>query len=122
MPKTNTKTKTIPAFESEEEELLFWDTHDPEEYFEETPIGTLQHEARPLAARATTVSLDARLASAVRKAAAEANTDLDTFARQLLRQGLLAARSAAQVAGGAQAKELRPRSKAKPTREVKSTP
>ena len=47
MANTNTKTKTIPAFQSEEEELIFWDAHDPEEYFDKTPAGHLQHEARP---------------------------------------------------------------------------
>jgi hypothetical protein len=103
MAKTKQAVKLIPAFESEEEELAFWDTHDPEEYFEETPVSDVRLAVRPRRPEVS-VRLDARLASAVRKAAEEANTDLDTIARRLLRRGLLASQRPSAPGGGPVAK------------------
>ena len=43
--------KLIPHFESEDQEMDFWATHDPEEYFEETPIEDIILAIKPPPAR-----------------------------------------------------------------------
>lgn len=34
--------KTMPEFASEEEEIEFWEAHDPDDYFEDEPVGILE--------------------------------------------------------------------------------
>ena len=48
---SKTPKKVIPRFDTEEEELEFWDTHDPTEYFEDEPDSEIVIAARSFGER-----------------------------------------------------------------------
>ncbi|HEY3396776.1 MAG TPA: CopG family antitoxin [Armatimonadota bacterium] len=101
MAKTAKMPKTIPAFQTEDEEIEFWDTHNPDDYFEETPLDDIIVAIKPEPKKAVTLRLDPVLLARLKEVAAQHHMGYQTLARELLRHALsvppVAARAAAQA-------------------------
>lgn len=79
--------KALPSFASEEEELRFWDEHDPSEYIEgpaEVIVRLRRGEARKT--RTITMRIDEPLYQQLRAIAAEHGLPYQRLMRELLRQ------------------------------------
>jgi predicted DNA binding CopG/RHH family protein len=88
MASTAKVPKLIPNFESEDEEFEFWETHDPEEYFEETPIEDIVLNIKPPPMKAVTLRMAPSLVAKLKETAAEYGVGYQTLARELLKQAL----------------------------------
>lgn len=92
MRKTMTKQtrapKTIPAFRTEDEEMEFWSTHDPDDYFEAEPLEDVIVAIRPRPKQAVTLRMDAELLAQLKEVAAQHGIGYQTLARELLRHAL----------------------------------
>ena len=84
--------KAIPRFESEEEELRFWDGHDPSDYFTE-PVHDLVVRLKRRPKRAVTVRLDEELLADLKRVADEHGIPYQRLMRELLREALRALKS-----------------------------
>ena len=80
--------KTIPDFKSEDEEIEFWDTHNPDDYFEETPIEDIIVAIKPQPKKAVTLRMEPSLIARLKEVAAEYQVGYQTLARELLRRSL----------------------------------
>jgi predicted DNA binding CopG/RHH family protein len=80
--------KSLPRFASEEDELRFWDEHDPSEYVEgpSDVIVRLKRQAK----RPVTIRLDEPLYDELRSVAARHGLPYQRLMRELLRQSLAA--------------------------------
>ncbi|MCX7598711.1 MAG: BrnA antitoxin family protein [Armatimonadetes bacterium] len=81
--------KKLPSFASEEDELRFWDEHDPSEYIEgpaEVIVRLKRREARKT--RTITMRIDEPLYEQLRAIAAEHDLPYQRLMRELLRQSL----------------------------------
>jgi len=81
--------KAIPRFSSEEEELRFWDEHDPSEYFTEA-VDDLVVRLKRRPKRAVTVRLDEELLAELKSTANEHGIPYQRLMRELLRESLRA--------------------------------
>ena len=88
MAGTKRVPKLIPHFESEDEEMDFWATHDPEEYFEETPIKDIVLAIKPPPKKAVTLRMEPSLVAKLKEVAAEYGVGYQSLARELLRHSL----------------------------------
>ncbi len=79
--------RKIPAFKSQDEELAFWDQHDPEE-FDMGPAEDLILDFRPEPKKQVNLRLEPSLIRELKEVAAEHNIPYQTLARGLLRRGL----------------------------------
>jgi predicted DNA binding CopG/RHH family protein len=82
----NKKPKTLPEFRSEEEELRFWDEHDPSDYIEgpSDVIVRLKERKR----RTITMRLDESLYQELKAVAKRHGLPYQRLMRELLRQSL----------------------------------
>jgi predicted DNA binding CopG/RHH family protein len=83
-----TRPKPLPDFASEEEEIRFWDEHDPSDYVEgpaDVIIRLKKHKKR-----AVTMRLDEPLYQQLRTVAARHGLPYQRLMRGLLRQSLTA--------------------------------
>lgn len=80
------KQKDIPAFVSEEEERLFWDTHDPSEFF--TEPSDLIIQLKSARKRMVSVRIDEALHDELKAVAARHGLPYQRLMRELLRQAL----------------------------------
>lgn len=80
--------KTLPTFATEEDELRFWDEHDPSDYIE-GPSDVIVRLKRP-AKRPVTLRLDEDLLADLKEAAARHGLPYQRLMRELLRQALTA--------------------------------
>jgi len=85
------KKKLIPDFASDEEERAFWDTHDPEEYFEDEPIDVVW-DLRPEKKKRVTIRLEPSMIAQLKEMAEELDMPYQTLTRGLIRRGLRQAR------------------------------
>jgi predicted DNA binding CopG/RHH family protein len=88
MTKATGVPKTIPAFQTEDEEIEFWDTHDPDDYFEAEPLDDLIVAIKPQPKKAVTLRMDADLLARLKEVAAQHHIGYQTLARELLRHAL----------------------------------
>ena len=88
MANTKQKPKLIPQFASEDEEMDFWATHDPEEYFEETPVEDIVLAIKPPPMKAVTLRMEPSLVAQLKEIAAEYGVGYQSLARELLRHSL----------------------------------
>ena len=79
--------KKIPDFKSEEEELAFWDTHDPEDYDMGVAEEIILH-FRPQPKKQVSLRLDLSLIEELKRAAAAHDIPYQTLARGLIKRGL----------------------------------
>ncbi len=82
------RPKTIPDFQSEDEEIEFWDTHDPDDYFEAEPLEDLIVAIKPQPKKAVTLRMDPDLLAQLKEVAAQHHIGYQTLARELLRHAL----------------------------------
>jgi predicted DNA binding CopG/RHH family protein len=80
--------KLIPHFETGDQEMDFRATHDPEEYFEETPIEDIILAIKPPAKQPVTLRLEPSLVARLKEVAAEYGVGYQSLARELLRHSL----------------------------------
>lgn len=82
------KLKAIPHFATEDEELAFWEEHDPAE-FDDGPADDIVLEFRPPAPKQRiNLRLEPELIAELKAVAAEHDIPYQTFARGLIRRGL----------------------------------
>ena len=79
--------KKLPDFKSEEEELAFWDTHDPEDYLMEPREELLLH-FRPEPKQQISLRLEPSLIEELKQVAAAHGLPYQTLARGLLHRSL----------------------------------
>ena len=82
------KPKMLPHFESEEEELTFWDTHHPADYIEGPADIIIRLKKRPT--KTVTMRLDEPLYNRLREVADKHGVPYQRLMRELLRQSLTA--------------------------------
>jgi predicted DNA binding CopG/RHH family protein len=78
--------RTIPNFRSEEEELRFWDEHDPSDFVEGPADIIVRLKRRPK--RAVTLRMDQGLYDRLRATAEKHGVPYQRLMRELLRQSL----------------------------------
>jgi predicted DNA binding CopG/RHH family protein len=78
--------KTIPVFASEEEELRFWDEHNPADYFTE-PVDVIV-DLKKQRKRMVSVRIDESLHDELKAVAASHGLPYQRLMRELLRQAL----------------------------------
>lgn len=83
MPK---KPKMLPHFESEQEELEFWDTHDFEDYIEGPGDLIIRLKKHPK--KTITMRMDELLYRSLRLVAERHEVPYQRFMQELLRKGL----------------------------------
>ena len=83
--------KKVPVFKCEQEEIAFWDTHDPEDYLMEPPEELILY-FRPEPKKPVTLRLEPSLIEELKRLAAAHDLPYQTLARGLLK------RSVAQMA------------------------
>jgi len=76
----------VPTFGSEEEERLYWDDHDPSEYFVEPADVIVRLKSRKK--RMVSVRIDEALYQELRSVAARHGLPYQRLMRELLRQSL----------------------------------
>ena len=81
------RPKDTPAFANEEEERLFWDTHDPSEYF--TEASDLIIQLKSARKRMVSVRIDEALHDELKAVAARHGLPYQRLMRELLRQALV---------------------------------
>ena len=79
--------KKVPVFQSEDEELAFWDTHDPDDYVVGEPE-TLILDLLPERKKQVTLRLEPSLIEQLKQVAAAHDVPYQTLARGLLRRSL----------------------------------
>ena len=79
--------KRLPDFKSEEEELAFWDTHDPQDYLVEPREDIIFH-FRPEPKKQISLRLEPSLIEELKQVAAEHDLPYQTLARGLIRRSL----------------------------------
>ena len=80
------KPKRLPQFKSEEDELRFWDEHDPSEYIEGTSDVIVRLKERKR--RTITMRLDESLYQELKVVAKRHGLPYQRLMRELLRQSL----------------------------------
>ena len=85
----NKQPKMLPHFETEEEELVFWDTHHPADFIE-GPADIIVRLKQPVRKKTVTMRLDEPLYDELRAVAAEHGLPYQRLMRELLRQSLRA--------------------------------
>ncbi|MCE5240769.1 BrnA antitoxin family protein [bacterium] len=83
MPK---RPKMLPHFETEEEELLFWETHHPADYIEGPVDVILRLKKRPK--KTVTMRMDQLLYDRLRTVAAEHDVPYQRLIQEFVREGL----------------------------------
>jgi len=79
--------KKLPDFKSEDEEIVFWDTHDPDDYAVGEPE-TLILDLRPERKKQITLRLEPSLIEELKRLAAAHDLPYQTLARGLLRRSV----------------------------------
>ncbi len=79
-------TKRLPKFASEEEELRFWDEHDPFDYVEGPADVIVRLKRQPK--RQITMRIDEELYQGLKAEAAAHGVPYQRLMRELVRQGL----------------------------------
>ena len=79
--------KKVPDFKSDEEEMVFWDTHDPDDYLMEPREELILH-FRPRPKKPVCLRLDPGLIEGLKRAAAAHDIPYQTLARGLLQRAL----------------------------------
>jgi predicted DNA binding CopG/RHH family protein len=92
-PKQPHEYKQIPAFASEMEEILFWDEHDPLEYFSPEPTDII-FKLKSQRKKMVSVRIDEGLHEELKQVAAENGIPYQKLMRELLRQSLVRLRRA----------------------------
>jgi len=98
--RTVRKTKYIPEFKSEEEEIEFWDTHDPDEYFTE-PADDIIIEVKPEKKKRVTLRLEPSVVAQLKALARQHDVPYQTLARGLIKRGIRQMQEAQPAAGRA---------------------
>ncbi len=80
------KGRKIPAFASDEEEMLFWDTHDPSLYFTER-VGTIEVLKAPPKKRVS-LQMDEGLYERLKEQAEEKGVPQQELMREILTKAL----------------------------------
>ncbi|MCE5238757.1 BrnA antitoxin family protein [bacterium] len=88
--------KVLPNFASEEEELLFWDTHDPSEYFTVKADFVFHVTNRPRK-RMLSIRVDDELRADLKAIAEEHDVPYQALMREILRQGVKSFKRAAAM-------------------------
>ena len=81
------KTKIIPAFRSEAEEIEFWDTHDPRDYMTEI-VDDVIWDIKPERKQRISLRIEPSLIEDLRRLAKKHDTRYQTLARGLIRRGV----------------------------------
>ena len=81
------KPKLIPDFQSEEEEIEFWDSHDPAEYMTE-PADDIIWDIRPEKKKRITLRIEPSVIEDLKVLAEELDTPYQTLARGLIKRGI----------------------------------
>ena len=100
------KSKKLPHFESEEEELEFWDTHHPADYIEGPADIIVRLKQRPK--KTVTMRLDEPLYNRLREVADRHGVPYQRLMRELLRQSLANLALEEKRSSRAQASQARP--------------
>ena len=79
--------KKVPVFQSEDAELAFWDTHDPEDYVVGEPE-VLILDLRPESKKQVSLRLEPSLIEELKRVAAAHNIPYQTLARGLIKRSL----------------------------------
>ena len=87
MPKEKTAKKLIPHFESEEEEIEFWDKHDLEEFAWE-PADDIVLAIKPERKQPVTFRLEPSVIAQLKEIAGRAGIGYQTLMRGLVKRGL----------------------------------
>ena len=82
------KLNAVPAFVSEDEELAFWDEHDPEEFDDGPADDVIWDLRRPEPKQRINLRLEPALIAELKLAAADHHIPYQTLARGLIRKGL----------------------------------
>ena len=82
------KTEGIPAFASEAEEIVFWDTHDIADYDDGIAEDVVFEFRRPEPKQRVSLRLDRDLLADLKRVAAEQHIPYQTLARGLIRRGV----------------------------------
>ena len=82
------KPKLLPHFESEQEELEFWDTHDFADYLEGPADVILRLKKRPK--KTVTMRMDQSVYDRVREVAAQHDVPYQRLIQEFVREGLRA--------------------------------
>jgi len=87
MPKEETAKKLIPHFESEAEEIEFWDEHDLEE-FDWEPADDIVLAIKPERKQPVTFRLEPSVVTQLKEVAGRAGIGYQTLMRGLVKRGL----------------------------------
>ena len=87
MPKERTAKKLIPHFESEEEEIEFWDEHNLEE-FDWEPADDIVLAIKPERKQPVTFRLEPSVIAQLKEIAGRAGIGYQTLMRGLVKRGL----------------------------------
>ncbi len=91
------KAKYVPDFETEEEEIEFWDTHDPDEYFTE-PADDIIIEVKPEKKKRVTLRIEPSVIEELKELAQEHEVPYQRLARGLIKRGIRRLREAKEQA------------------------
>ena len=79
--------KLIPDFASEAEEIEFWDSHDPDEYFTE-PADDIIWDLKPEKKKRITLRIEPSVIEELKALAEKLDTPYQTLARGLIKRGI----------------------------------
>lgn len=91
------RERTVPRQDTEEEELAFWDEHEPEE-FDEGPAHEIIMAIRPTKKKPVTIRLDVDLIEQLKRLGHEYKMPYQTLTRMLLKDSVRRLREAGRSA------------------------
>jgi predicted DNA binding CopG/RHH family protein len=81
------RRKLIPRFKSEAEEIEFWETHDPDDYFSE-PADDIIWDVKPEKKRRITLRIEPSVVAELKALAEKHSMPYQTLARGLIKRGI----------------------------------
>ncbi len=81
------KPKTIPDFKTEEEELVFWETHRIQDY-DDGPVDDVIWDIKPEKKQRISLRIEPSLIEDLKRLAKKHDTRYQTLARGLIKRGI----------------------------------
>jgi len=83
-------TKTIPTFKSDEEERVFWETHDTTEYFNTSKVKKVRFPNLKKTTKSISIRLPVDMIDELKVRANSMDVPYQSFIKMLLKDGLRA--------------------------------
>jgi len=83
-------TKTIPTFKSDEEERVFWETHDTTEYFDTSKVKKVRFPNLKKTTKSISIRLPVDMIDELKVRANSMDVPYQSFIKMLLKDGLRA--------------------------------